>query len=590
MSGNNYPLLMSTLICSIMNKYLKLDVTMYGIMFGLISKFLSDFTDQKYSFDSLNIMQITNRTFNSCYEIVIDYKNNNEIDFSSIFIALISVLCIGVIIYCVVKCWIIPKYYVINIYNHNTIFETNTYIKNFPQYFTMPLEMDCGGLEMIVSQKDVSNSMRNSDTLIEPSSGAIIHVNDKLFNIKGTIEFFNKSIEVLAELTTQKKNITIKCMKFSINLSSFKTKNDRYKQLNEYFSRMSEENKKINNNRLRLYHVKIINDNEGDRYVNNIQVTYDGPSLDYNELNIKYLDTFFHPEKEKLWSILKKVDFDPTYFHNLGQSPHCGLLLHGPPGTGKSTFAYRVAMCLKRDIISVDIRSLKKRNYLFQIIRNPYVNGKNKRAKDVVFILDEFDTVVSELYYADIAIQTMLKKWNNKMVKQHNKLKNILVDDGSDSSSNLSTDTSDISVDQILDQIQDQDQDKEFLKSTRIENLNDGNIRLNDLLELLNGPVPNDGLIVIATTNKYDEIKNLCPALFRHGRLTPVYFGNAQTQTVQDISKYFFNRPIELITLPLNISTAQIMELVIESKLIDDNNESFNHFQTKINEAIFCSQ
>lgn len=584
--NNNYPLLMSTLIASIMNKYLKLDVTMYGIMFGLISKILSDFSDQQYSFD---VVQNVNKTFISCYEYAVDFNNNNDFDFLNIFIIIVAVTLSIVLLYFLIKYYLVSRYYVINIYNHQTILEMNTYMKNFPQYFTMPTEMDCGGLDMIVSQKDVTNILRNGyDALIEPSSGSTITFDDKLFNIKGNIEFFNKSIEVLAETTQQKKNITIKCMKFSINASSFKTKHDRIKYLNDYFTKINEENKKINNNRLTLYHVKIINDNDGDRYVNNIQITYDGPPLEYKELNKKYLDTFFHPEKEKMWSILEKVDFDPSYFHNLGQSPHCGLLLHGPPGTGKSTFAYRVGMCLKRHIVSVDIRSLKKRNYLFQIFRNPHINGRNLRAKDVIFILDEFDTVVSELYYADVATQTLLKNWNNKMIRQHHKIK-VQSEPDNIPEISIGSETDDQSTEQTTDQ--ECESHKELLKATRIENfgLNDGSIRLNDLLELLNGPVPNDGLIVIGTTNKFDEIKNLCPALFRHGRLTPVYFGYALPQTIQDISNYFFNRSVKLLSIPHNISTAQIMELIIESKLIEDETESFDHFQTKLNEIIFCS-
>lgn len=580
---NNYPLLVSTLIASIINKYLKLDVTMYGIMFGLISKILTDYTDQKYI---LNFIDNVNQTLYMSYDVMIDLKNNNTIDFINMLIMIIILLSVCVMLYFVIKYQIDTKNYVINIYNNNTILEMNTYMKNFPHYFTMPMEMDCGGLDLIVSQKDVTNTMRNGgETLIEPSIGTTIYVNDKLFNIKGTIVIFDKTIEVLADTTQQKKNIIIKCMRFSIQTSCFKKKHDRIKCLNDYFIKIGEENKKLNNCRMILYHIKIINDNDGDRYVNNCQITYDGPPLNYDELNKKYLNTFFHPEKDKLWSILEKVDFDPEYFHNLGQSPHCGLLLHGPPGTGKSTFAYRVGMCLKRHIVSVDIRSLKKRNYLFQIIRNPHVNGKNLRAKDVVFILDEFDTVVSELHYADIAAQNLLQKWNNKMMKQHQKEKiKASLQIANDTSDDISDDSQSLSVDQ------EHDSHKEYLKSTRIDNygLNDGNIRLNDLLELLNGPVPNDGLIVIATTNKYEEIKDLCPALFRHGRLTPVYFGYAQIETIQEISKYFFNRAVELINIPLNISTAQIMELVIESKLIEDKDKSFDHFQTKLNEIIFC--
>ena len=54
----------------------------------------------------------------------------------------------------------------------------------------------------------------------------------------------------------------------------------------------------------------------------------------------------------------------------------------------------------------------------------------------------------------------------------------------------------------------------------------EGEFQLEDLLEILQGPVPREGQIIIATTNKFDEIKNECPALFRPGRLTPIEFGS----------------------------------------------------------------
>ncbi len=41
------------------------------------------------------------------------------------------------------------------------------------------------------------------------------------------------------------------------------------------------------------------------------------------------------------------------------QTPAAAFLLHGPPGTGKSAFAARVAKALQRHLISVDLRNIK---------------------------------------------------------------------------------------------------------------------------------------------------------------------------------------------------------------------------------------
>jgi hypothetical protein len=71
--------------------------------------------------------------------------------------------------------------------------------------------------------------------------------------------------------------------------------------------------------------------------------------------------------------------------------------------------------------------------------------------------------------------------------------------------------------------------------------VHEGELTLDDLLDVIQGPVPLCGSIIIATTNKYDEIKELCPPLFRHGILTPVLFVYADKYIVNEKCKYFYN-------------------------------------------------
>lgn len=106
--------------------------------------------------------------------------------------------------------------------------------------------------------------------------------------------------------------------------------------------------------------------------------------------------------------------------------------------------------------------------------------------------------------------------------------------------------------------------------------------KLRDLLEIFQGPIPFESMIMIATTNKYDEIKDYCPELFRPGRLTPVYFGYIHKETLQDISIYFFNKKLTgYIPEVLSIPTSQIIELAFES--INYSKDSYEYFSNKIN-------
>jgi hypothetical protein len=113
----------------------------------------------------------------------------------------------------------------------------------------------------------------------------------------------------------------------------------------------------------------------------------------------------------------------------------------------------------------------------------------------------------------------------------------------------------------------------------------DGEYNIRDLLEIFQGPIPFDGMIMIATTNKFDEIKEICPELFRPGRLTPIYFGYINKDTLQEISLFYFNRKItSYIPENMIIPTSQIIELALEAK--SQNilpNAQFNFFINKLN-------
>ena len=108
-------------------------------------------------------------------------------------------------------------------------------------------------------------------------------------------------------------------------------------------------------------------------------------------------------------------------------------------------------------------------------------------------------------------------------------------------------------------------------------------LMLDDLLEIIQGPVPKNGSIIIATTNKYEEIKELCPALFRPGRLTPVLFDYADKYTVNEMCKHFYNKELKekIDIYKYKISPSQLIQFVTESKIANDS-DPYEYFINQI--------
>ena len=105
--------------------------------------------------------------------------------------------------------------------------------------------------------------------------------------------------------------------------------------------------------------------------------------------------------------------------------------------------------------------------------------------------------------------------------------------------------------------------------SNKNEDKND--FQLEDLLEILQGPVPQEGQIIIATTNKFDEIYKECPALFRPGRLTPIEFGYLGSKEINKLASRYLGVNINIDFEP-KMATSKIIEIITYAKIKNDPN------------------
>jgi hypothetical protein len=195
-----------------------------------------------------------------------------------------------------------------------------------------------------------------------------------------------------------------------------------------------------------------------------------------------------------------------------------------------------MAKYLERHIISLNLKYVKK-GKLTKILLEPEVNFVIKKTKDVIFVLEEFDQVIK--YLID-----KKKIYDNKM-----------------------------------DSLATSNKEQDIM--TTIEK-NNNEIYLGDLLEIFQSSIPREGQIIIATSNNFEDMQKELPALFRPGRLTPIYLSYIDQSVLNDIVKYYFptiksNR----CTLPSNhkIPTSQIIEF---AKLSNGNYSMFCKLMTEI--------
>lgn len=362
--------------------------------------------------------------------------------------------------------------------------------------------------------------------ILQPSDNIKIKFNDLNFKVKGYF-IINKIDSKQQKNKENNKSLIDICLYIETKTCD---------NVLTYIESIIKENDKIALETNILYYYKAYRDSENKSSFIQKTMTNISDATD-SRLEELFMNTFFHPLKNVLYKQAKLVNDNFLFFIENSQPAQMNILLYGPPGTGKSNYAYRLAHVLRRNIVSMDMLSI---NDSIEIKRT--FNGKYSPVKKTVFVLDEFDITVATLYERE----QNRKKREENLFSQQNKQQN-----------------------------------------KQQTNVNENNMfGLRDLLEILQGPIPNSGAIIIATTNKYEIIKSMCPELFRPGRLTPYYFGYFDIATLKEVIQYHFNEKCNFdrkIT-KVNACPAEIMLKIVEAK--SDSEKGYKFFKSYIKSIV----
>jgi len=393
--------------------------------------------------------------------------------------------------------------------------------------------------------------------------------------------------------------------------------------------------------------------------------------------------------------------------------------LHGPPGTGKSSFAYRMSRLLKRDIICFKLSKYTTFEDLFHDLCNPQKFLSNRKPENLIYLFDEFDAVIERLAGGDTVTHDEYVK--NKLAldyeeqKHRKRLNDILrhplnpimmtltrmireyipnglvqvkkptteTPSGDKPVTNTADRQEDIDIEKdkyitekicdiLLDNLNDAaditrlaqqiksefilpwnvkttmectgfagafravqiktsinglvrcllnpgqwelleyyseytldrhklklpEDFKNFVKAWSIETYNSAKgaifntsrkrLRFEDLQEIFDGAVPIIGAIIIATTNRYEFIREKCPALVRAGRLTPYYFGNMTDVAMKQLTEYYFKRsPTFKIGKCDKLMPALVVNVAMQCIFKNpDNDKAYEDFAMKVQNII----
>lgn len=246
--------------------------------------------------------------------------------------------------------------------------------------------------------------------------------------------------------------------------------------------------------------------------------------------------------------MLLSVNFHRDILIEKGQSTSLKIIAHGPPGNGKSALGYKASRALKRIPVQVDLSKVETLRQAYQLLYNPCIEGVRMQPSEILVLLDEFEEVVQAISTEEHVFR--------------------YIDD-----LHIKETTTSKKSDKVHTNYKDHVEFKQLQKER---------LTINSLLRLLQGSLPNDGSIIVATTNYLDRITDVRQALVRPGRLTPIMFDYPDKVVVDQMSMFYFNEPFTHDIPKLSGTCTSKLTSLASSLLLMDPKEGAEKFASKV--------
>lgn len=260
--------------------------------------------------------------------------------------------------------------------------------------------------------------------------------------------------------------------------------------------------------------------------------------------------------KERVYRFINK----PEWYAKKGIPHTLGIMLHGPPGSGKTSFIKGTAKDLDRHLINIKLQKSTTKTQLMDLFFNTELtvlrNGQSVKIyiplDKRIYVMEDIDSLTDIVLDRNIQFQKIADKLNDKMTTIGTGSSSLQQDPfgGSTSISSCQNNQS-LSHQQSTTTRSPPSRKTKQLGKADVESvmmkqqaMNPDALNLSFLLNLLDGILETPGRVLIITTNHPEKLDS---ALVRPGRIdVPLEVGYCSVETMEEMLEGYYEKVIKL--------------------------------------------